>query len=351
MKKGVAILGAILLALGLCMSWTGHMMGGATQATVHLFGRRWEVNVPTTASLAGLHITTSSRDVIAYYEKSSPGETAPTHAFGNVTVDLDIGDVTIAVGNGDDYLVDVSYWGNGYKVFWDSNDVELFLWSESQSPVGANNCGSSVTIYVPAGTQLDCVSADIDLGSLTLAGLTVETLYANLNLGDLIGEGLTVYGSLNVDADLGNVTLYGDLGETVDIDADLGSVTLGLSRPASDYCWDLEANLGSITLDGRHRSDGLSSSVNGGDGDFIIYVRASLGSIDVSFNFSQPTEAVFQAQEAVSSWTFQSVTSAPSAPAVPEVPAVPEPPAVPDPPEAPAVPDPPAVPGTAQSSG
>lgn len=348
MKKGAAILGAILLALGLCMSWTGHMMGGATQATVHLFGRRWEVNVPTAASLAGMHITTSSRDVVACYEKSSPGETAPTHAFGNVTVDLDIGDVTIAVGDGDDYLVDVNYWGSGYKVFWDSNNGELFLWSESQSLVGANNCGSSVTIYVPAGTQLDCVSADIDLGSLTLAGLTVETLYANLNLGDLIGENLTVYGSLNADVDLGNVTLYGDLGQSVQIDADLGSVTLGLSRPASDYCWDLDAALGSITVDGRHRSDGISSYVNGGDGDLVIYVRASLGSIDVSFVSSQATQAViFEGeQEAVSSWTFQGATSKPSKT---EPMTVPEPPSVPAAPNPPSAPDPPAVPGTAQS--
>lgn len=342
MKKGAAILGAILLALGLCMSWTGHMMGGATQATVHLFGRRWEVNVPTAAaSLAGMHITSSSRDVVACYEESSSGETAPAHAFGSVSVDLDIGDVTIAVGNGDDYLVDVNYWGSGYKVFWNSSDGELFLWSESQGLVGANSCGSTVTIYVPAGTQLTTVSADIDLGSLTLAGLTVENLTANLDLGDLIGEDLTVYGSLNADVDLGNVTLYGDLGQSVDIDADLGSVTLGLSRPASDYCWDLDADLGSITVDGRHHSDGISSSVNGGDGDLVIYVRASLGSIDVSFNSSQTTE-----QEAVSSWTFRGVTSKPSLP-VPTP--SPDPPSVPAAPDPPSVPDPPAVPGTAQS--
>ena len=100
----------------------------------------------------------------------------------------------------------------------------------------------------------------------------------------LTGEALTVTTTFQVDADLGEVNLFGDLGECVDISADLGSVQLGLSKPASDYCWELEADLGSITVDGRNQHVNDENEVTGGYGNKMIEVDASLGSITVDFD-------------------------------------------------------------------
>lgn len=343
MKRGMAILGSILLVIGLGLSWTGRALGGETRATVRLFGRSWEVTAPG-AVHSGWHTSTA-----AAHEPQSTlmpggaeiigfsGSFIETDPFFSISLDVDLGSVTIAAG--DSYLVDVSYWGNNYVVRWANDGDTLLIWSESDGLVTGTNCGSDITIYVPADMKLEYISAQLDLGSITLAGLIVDWANLDLNLGDVIGEELTVCSYLCVDADLGAVTLYGDLNGSVEIDADLGDVTLGLSQPADHYCWDLNAALGSVTVDGRHYG-GISSSDTGGSGDTILQVDADLGSIQVDFNFSQAAAAYYFKDAVIAEggsatdygWTYT--------PAVPDPPSVPSAPEAPKPPSVPAAPTP-----------
>lgn len=332
MKKGMTILGVVLLVLGLSMSWVGGLLGGETRATVHLFGRSWDVVAPSAGLRGGWHISTA----MATRSDTAAGSMTEPGPFTGISLDVDLGNVTVAAG--DDYLVDISYWGNGYEIRWANDGDTLQIWSESDGVVTKANCGSDITVYVPAGAELECLSAQLDLGSLTMAGLTMDYADLDLDLGEVIGEGLTVRDNVNVDADLGSVALYGDLAGSVQIDAALGDVTLGLSRPAGHYCWDLSADLGSVTVDGRHYG-GVSSAVTGGDGDTVLQVDADLGSIQVDFDFDEAAAAYYyqgavvqEGTDTGAEWSYVPVSTAP--PSVP---------AVPDPPSAPAVPDPPSV--------
>lgn len=326
MKKAIALLGAILLVVGLGLSWVGRGLGGEARATVHLFGHSWAVSAEGwPGSIAELR----------RYDESTPvattGETFGTDSFSGLSVDVDLGNVTVAAG--DDYLVDINYWGNGYQVLWANDGNTLQIWSESDGAVTEVNCGSDITVYVPAGAELEYLSARLDLGSLTIAGLTMDYADLDLNLGEVIGDWLTVREYLNVDADLGSVTLYGDLAGSVEINAALGDVTLGLSRSAAHYCWDLSADLGSVTVDGQ-RSGGFSSSVTGGTGDAALQVDADLGSITVDFGYGEAAYSgdAYAEQEATTDhgWASVPVPTVPPAPEPPAAPAAPEPPAVPN---------------------
>lgn len=325
MKKGMAILGAILLAVGLGMSFTGRALGGETRATVRLFGHSWEVTAP---GMGHWNISTATVESPPDTGFSSTTEIGP---FTGISLDVDLGNVTVAAG--DDYLVDINYWGNGYQVLWANDGDTLQIWSESDGAVTEVNCGSDITVYVPAGAELEYLSARLDLGSLTMAGLTMDWADLDLNLGEVMGEGLTVRDNVNVDADLGSVALYGDLAGGVQINAALGDVTLGLSRSAAHYCWDLSADLGSVTVNGQ-RSGGFSSSVTGGDGDAVLQVDADLGSITVDFGYGEAAYSgdAYAEQEATTDhgWFSGPVSTVPPAPEPPSAPAAPEPPAVTD---------------------
>lgn len=323
MKKAMAILGAVLLVVGMGMSWVGRGLGGQTRATVRLFGRSWEVSAP---DAGGWHISAASirdRESTPTDVASEVFEAAP---FTGISLDVDLGDVTIAPG--DDYLVEISCWGGGYDVHWANAGDTLMIWSESSPGWSTDGRGSEITVYVPGGAELSCLTVLLDLGDVTLAGLTADTAELDVNLGDVTGEGLTVREYLNVDADLGNVTLYGDLSGAVEIDADLGDVTLGLSRPSSHYNWDLSADMGSITVDGQEHG-GFSSSVTGGNGGTILQVDADLGSITVDFDQEQVAyiynEAVAREDSGATDfgWTIHEPPSVPAVPDVPDVPGVP----------------------------
>lgn len=290
MKKFLLSAGALLLAFGLGLSWVGVRMGGETRATVRLFGRSWDVYAPT----SGWNVVSTTVRNVAEATPMPPSDQGVEHVddvtftdqdatpFSSLNIDLDLGSVTIAAA--DDFGVEIDAWGTGYRVdHWYSGDT-LYIENKDSGSVLPTNCGSNVTVYVPAGVWLESLYVDLDLGDLTLAG--IQAMYADidLDLGSLTGEALTVTTTLEVDADLGEVTLFGDLGEYVDISADLGSVQLGLSKPASDYCWELEADMGSVTVDGKKQRANDDGKVTGGFGNRMIEVDASLGSITVDFD-------------------------------------------------------------------
>lgn len=290
MKKFLLSAGALLLVVGLGLSWVGVRMGGETKATVRLFGRSWNVYAPT----AGWGVvSTTVHEVAAATPTASLGQAVDrgqdvvftdtdNTRFSSVNLDVDMGTVTVAAG--DDYCVDIRAWGKGYEVnHWYSGDT-LTIESNDSGSVLPTNCGSEITVYVPADVWLESLYVDLDLGDLTLAGLNLAYAEIDLDLGSLTGEALTVTSHFQVDADLGEVNLFGDLGEYVDISADLGSVQLGLSKPASEYCWELSADLGSVTVDGRNQHANDGNEVTGGYGNRTIEVDASLGSITVDFD-------------------------------------------------------------------
>lgn len=295
MKKFLLSAGALLLAAGLALSWAGTRMGGESRATVRLFGHSWDVYAPTTGWNV---VSTTVHEVYAASSTPTPSLSqavdqaqqsqdvvftdSDSTQFSSISLDVDLGSVTIAAG--DDYGVEINTWGAGYEVnHWYSGGT-LTIESNDSGSVLPANCGSDITIYVPVSAWLESLYVDLDLGDLTLAGLHVEQADIDLDLGSLTGDALVVTTSFQVDADLGEVNLSGDLGEYVDISADLGSVQLGLTRPADEYCWQLEADLGSITVDGKKQHVNDENEVTGGYGGRVIEVDASLGSITVDFD-------------------------------------------------------------------
>lgn len=308
MKKFLLSAGALLLVVGLGLSWMGVRMGGETQATVRLFGRSWEVFAPSagwgvvtvqanherTASATSIPVDEAAEDVVPTSHDVTP--------FTSIDLDVDLGNVTIAAGDG--YGVDIRSWGAGYQIdHWYSGGTLTIESTDSGSVLPAN-CGSEITVYVPSDVWLESLRVDLDLGSLTLAGLQLEYAEIALDLGDLTGEALTVATSMQVEASLGAVNLFGDLGEYVAISADLGSVQLGLTRPASEYCCELEADMGSVTVDGRKQRLGDDSEIICGYGDRVIEVDASLGSITVDFDQDFAGEARRTASSSEAPVTF-----------------------------------------------
>lgn len=306
MKKFLLSAGALLLVAGLALSWTGVRMGGETVATVRLFGHSWDVYAPTAGwGVSMVHDpvhdpmatpraepTASLGQAVDRAEDVTFIEQEDDTSFSSISLDVDLGTVTIVPG--EDYGVEIRCWGAGYEVHHRYSGDMLIIENDDSGAFVAANCGSEITVTVPANAWLESLYVDLDLGDLTLAGLHVEQADIYLDLGSLTGEGLVVTTSLQVDADLGEVALSGDLGEYVNISADLGSVELDLTRSADEYCWELEADMGSITVDGKKQRANDENEVTGGYGDRMIEVDASLGSITLNFDqdFAEPQTAL-----------------------------------------------------------
>ena len=287
MKKGLLIAGLCLLALGFGLSWVGRAMGGATEAEARIFGHSIQVrcgDMFVSIGVSSDKAETASGGSEAAAEESAPAGTAVVQkeleAFTEVEVDLELGNVVLQTG--ETYGMELDWWGDGYTLDYRNEDGTLEIWSESSALRGLSMSGCGVVITVPAGIELEDLSVYADLGDVELDRIAVRTADLTLDLGSLTGHGVTVSRSVDVEADLGDVELSGDLrGETI-VNASLGSVSLNLEGAESEYRYDLSVDLGKLTVNGKD----FETEVSGGRGDDFLEVYADLGDVNVTFSAS-----------------------------------------------------------------
>lgn len=289
MKKGLLIAGLCLLALGFGLSWVGRAMGGATEAEARIFGHSIQVrcgDMFVSIGVSSDRAETASGGAEATAEESAPAGTAVVQkeleAFTEVEVDLELGNVILQTG--ETYGMELDWWGDGYTLDYRNEDGTLEIWSESSALRGLSmsGCGARVVITVPEEAELEDLTVYADLSDVELDGIAVQTAELTLDLGSLTGRGVTVSRSVDVEADLGDVELSGNLrGETV-VNASLGSVSLNLEGAESEYRYDLSVDLGKLTVNGKD----FESEVSGGRGDDSLEVYADLGDVNVTFSDS-----------------------------------------------------------------
>lgn len=288
MKKLTKILlgaGAFLVMSGGLLALTGRLSGADTGAMSLYYG--------------GGRSSISPSDAPAEYTSIPSGWLERDHLepFTKLDIDIALGDVTVQ--SGDDFGLWLSWDGGGYDLnYTQEEDGTLRVYSRSKvpSPLGVT---ASATIYVPQQTALAELEIHNSLGDVDLQGLSVEKLTVECSLGDLylwdsvLGEGslvnnmgviyasgLTVTKRLDVDDDMGDVTLEGDLQGDIDVDANMGEVTLRLSQGEERYDYELETSMGEVYVNGENRHSSASRS----GGSYSLDVEDDMGDIWIDFN-------------------------------------------------------------------
>lgn len=290
MKKYLIGVAAGLLVLGFVLMGGGWAMGAQTSLTVHFFG--YPMNV-------GIHGISSNGTVETVDGEYKMVSDLDLDAYQDLEIDIGLGDVIFCTA--DYYGVELEWYDANYALHYTNENGKLKVWSTSTPSVGINmssGYGGTVTIYLPKGAALNEVDVEADLGDVELWGfeaadLTVvadlgdvsitdvgaEQADLTLNLGNLITSGFTTRKSLTVDADLGNVELCGTYYGTVDVSADLGQVFIDTTLSKAEYRYELDVSLGDIYVDGRE----MDEHVKKGNGNHSITVYADLGDIELCF--------------------------------------------------------------------
>jgi len=191
-------------------------------------------------------------------------------AFTSLDVELTLGDVIVE--EGEDYNIRLSWnvptAGKGFEMLYKSEDGKLTVWTEDSNakmPDG-KSWNSSAIITIPKGTELDEVDISTDLGDVSWsAAATAREVNLSTDLGDVTCSGLTA-GELDAESDLGDVTLY-------------------LPGGREAYRWELETNMGDLSVDGKMQAGGLGTISNqGGSGENGVEASTALGNIEVYFS-------------------------------------------------------------------
>ena len=119
-----------------------------------------------------------------------------------------------------------------------------------------------------------------DFGKVTLEGATADNLRLTVSSGDVSANNINA-GDLSVKNDFGSVKFDGLVfSGRGDIQMSAGDVNVGLNMSENDIDYDLNTELGRVTVDGR---SGGSMSHSGGTSGASLRINSDFGAITLRF--------------------------------------------------------------------
>lgn len=295
MKKGIKIclvLAGSLLALGLALNLAGAAMGGRRESNQY-FEARWEEISHDTGwdsllvgsdgvhigGTNGIHVDSAGVNIggehgihVGHHGGSSYSGEKQLVESGELTgitaieVDVDCGDIWLQ--EGDTCGVSLDWNLSNYTMSYQVENGVLKVGDESWEGIkwGDNfNIESKVILTVPAGTAVDTLDLSTEFGDIEVdAAITARSAELSTSMGDINCRSLRA-GELDAESDMGDVILH-------------------LPGGQEEYNWDLETNMGALTVDGQKQSSGMGEiSALGGYGPNNVKAQADMGDIQVHF--------------------------------------------------------------------
>ncbi len=281
LKLCLALAGGFLM-LGLVCTAVGALMGGRADSDRYFrekwSGSPWDDALERVEDLFdhAEQLDRHQEELLGHIPGSkgsgSYGESGGTYPISldditAVQVDVDCADIRVQEGETPsvDLNWNLSNYAIGYEIEEGTLKVTSESWGHSQLPDNFHiDC--TVLLTLPAGTRLDRLELSTDMGDVEAqAALTVNEAELSTDLGDVICQNL--------------------LADTLEAETDLGDVELHLPGKRADYYWELETNMGELSIDGEKQSGGMGELFcRGGNGEKQIEAGSSLGNVELWFS-------------------------------------------------------------------
>lgn len=289
--KGIAIVAAAMVTVGLILTGIGFMVGG----NQHIYLDQY-----------GIHVgdrnggRTAGGELVSF--------TQSVEGFSSISVDLDYYDVDLVPG--DQFAVEGAYSSevgkpdikieNDTLVIKDTGKMGVKL-DIDLSGLVFHNDQPNIKIYYPKDTKLKNITIhsgaadldfkdltaeetefDLDFGKLELSNITANNITVEMDSGDCSMNGIKAADHLTVTNKFGRTTLDGAEMKSLKVDADSGDVSLTNTTFEQG---DLSLNFGKLTAKGM-TSQGLKAESDSGD---VNLQGKLLGLTDVSCDMGKVT--------------------------------------------------------------
>lgn len=162
-------------------------------------------------------------------------------------------------------------------VSMDSGDCSIKEIKASEELTVTNDFGKVVL----ENAETKTLQIDADSGNVILTDTVFDSADLNVDLGKLTAKGIKSKG-LKVTADSGDVTVEGELSGITDVKNNMGSVAVRPGGPQDQFSYELNTDLGSVSVDGKNTAGSIAFSTPSTEN--MIKVSAEMGSINLNFN-------------------------------------------------------------------
>lgn len=182
--------------------------------------------------------------------------------------------------------------GEEYKLVAETSKWDAFTWDQKDGVLQISEKyqrrfwdvlpflriqGSTITVTVPDEASLERAELDLDLGNVTLTGLTVKEMDADADLGNITASQCG-FQTAALSCEMGNVKTDGCEFTSLDAGSEMGNVEIALPSPVEEYTMKLSTELGNIRIDGEKVSKTCTKS---GSTQKTLTAKTEMGNVRI----------------------------------------------------------------------
>ncbi|HJB28476.1 MAG TPA: DUF4097 family beta strand repeat protein [Candidatus Blautia faecavium] len=143
----------------------------------------------------------------------------------------------------------------------------------------------TVILYLPENIKLDKFSAEVDAGKVeVLDAFEADEVDIQVGAGTISNQETLKGREINVEVGTGNVELYGISADRIKGECGAGNLYLNMAGKETDYSYDLECDLGKITIgEKEYFSLNRKQTINTPGAGGKMELDCALGAISVGF--------------------------------------------------------------------
>lgn len=198
--------------------------------------------------------------------------------FDSINIEVDAADVVIK--EGEEFAIEYAlYEGADYEVKNNTLYVNKYEGEYVNIGVNLDTKDTYLTIYIPKDKDISIKNIDVDMGDVKIinnGGWNVDNINIDSDMGNVSIKGKTS-GKIYVESDMGDVDIEGYLQCDVSVDANMGDVDICTYYNEKCYDYEVDVDMGESNIDKN------GGEMIEGDYRFEIEVECDMGDVDLTF--------------------------------------------------------------------
>lgn len=218
------------------------------------------VDIPSPAPTSDM-VTSTNNEMVEEYD--------------SIKIDVPAADIIIEMGDSNSIQTETH---EGQQLDWEVKNGTLYITGKLFRDQAKIKSGF-VLVDLSKERELKNVEVEVNMGNITLSCVTARTMDLSSDMGNVTLSGCTALEKADCASDMGDIAVDGSYPCTLKLESDMGNISAAITGASADYGMSLSADMGAVTLNGET----VSNSYTAPRSRYSLTAQADMGNITVDF--------------------------------------------------------------------
>lgn len=232
-----------------------------------------DISVDIPSNLPSINVGISSpaptSDVVTSTNKEMEEE------YDSIKIDVPVADIIIEMGDSNSIQTETH---EGQQLDCEVKNRTLYITGKLFRDQAKIKSGF-VLVNLPKERDLKNVEVEVNMGNITLSCITARTMDLSSDMGNVTLSGCTALEKADCSSDMGDIAVDGSYPCTLKLESDMGNISAAITGASADYGMSLSADMGAVTLNGET----VNNSYTAPRSRYSLTAQADMGNVTVDF--------------------------------------------------------------------